>query len=210
MLWILELHRQWLPDNLGKSSLSEGQLFTVFTYSIAVLFTFKYTKASKSMMDSKVFLWSENYFEGNQTKIMGSCSVRWWWLRKKNFSYILLSQPATKLGQGNVFTPVYHSAHRRSLPYTPPGRPHLGRPPPGRQPPWADTPQADTSTRPDTPHGQTPPVQCMLGYGQQAGSMHPTGMQSCLIIYFTRNAIHFQISNHNFWLWDSYLLKSLF
>ena len=26
-----------------------------------------------------------------------------------------------------------------------------------------------------------PPVQCMLGYGQQAGSTHPTGMHSCFI-----------------------------
>ena len=24
-----------------------------------------------------------------------------------------------------------------------------------------------------------PPAQCMLGYGQQAGSTHPTGMHSC-------------------------------
>ena len=32
-----------------------------------------------------------------------------------------------------------------------------------------------------TPPGQTPPVQCMLGYGQQAGGTHPTGMHSCLI-----------------------------
>ena len=29
--------------------------------------------------------------------------------------------------------------------------------------------------RPKTP----PPAQCMLGYGQQAGGTHPTGMQSC-------------------------------
>ena len=34
----------------------------------------------------------------------------------------------------------------------------------GRHPSWADT----------------APVQCMLGYGQQAGGTHPTGMQSCL------------------------------
>ena len=42
---------------------------------------------------------------------------------------------------------------------TPPGR-H----PPGQTPllPWADT-----------------PGQCMLGYGQQAGGKHSTGMHSC-------------------------------
>ena len=36
---------------------------------------------------------------------------------------------------------------------------------PGRHP----SPQADTA----------PSVQCMLGYGQQAGGTHPTGMQCC-------------------------------
>ena len=29
------------------------------------------------------------------------------------------------------------------------------------------------------PQAGTPPVQCMLGYGQQAGGTHPTGMYSC-------------------------------
>ena len=57
--------------------------------------------------------------------------------------------------------------------------------------PWAHThtpgrhPQADTPRQ--TPPGQTPPplAQCMLGYGQQAGGTHPTGMQSCYeLIYF--------------------------
>ena len=46
------------------------------------------------------------------------------------------------------------------------GRHPPGRQPPGQTPPWADTPRADT-----------PLVQCMLGYGQQAGGTHPTGMQ---------------------------------
>ena len=53
---------------------------------------------------------------------------------------------------------------------------------------WADTPLgrythlwADPPGQ--TPPGQTsPPVQCMLGYGQQAGGTHPTGIQSCYII----------------------------
>ena len=46
------------------------------------------------------------------------------------------------------------------------------------------------------PPGRHPPVQCMLGYGQQAGSTHPTGMQSCwhdfLLVLFTsfNSAIH--------------------
>ena len=31
--------------------------------------------------------------------------------------------------------------------------------------------------------GQTPPPSDTMGYGQQAGSMHPTGMHSCCIIF---------------------------
>ena len=51
--------------------------------------------------------------------------------------------------------------------------------PPGRYP-LAGTPQAGTPS----PHRYTPqevhlPPQCMLGYGQEAGSTHPTGMHSC-------------------------------
>ena len=72
--------------------------------------------------------------------------------------------------------------------------------------PWADTPWADTPSpwadtlpgqRPlarhplgihppgHTPPGQTPPGQCMLGYGQQAGGTHPTGMQSWYKLFQT-------------------------
>ena len=74
------------------------------------------------------------------------------------------------LGQGNVFTPVCHSVHMKGGGFPtcitghitwgeglPPGGSafrELGRPPP--QDTW------------DT-----------MGYDQQAGSMHPTGMRSC-------------------------------
>ena len=52
---------------------------------------------------------------------------------------LTLLPPATKLRQGNVFTPVCHSVHRVGVSAT-----H----------PWADTPQ-----------GRCPsPAQCMLGY----------------------------------------------
>ena len=56
--------------------------------------------------------------------------------------------------------------------------------------PRADTPQADTlqaDTLGRQPPEQTPALdrhpsmQCMLGYGQQAGGTHPTGMHSCLL-----------------------------
>ena len=86
---------------------------------------------------------------------------------------IVLLPPATKLRQGNVFTPVCHSVHRGCLTDTPgqtappPWQTALGRHPldrprrqtppgqtvPGQTPPWAETPR------------QTPPsAQCMLGY----------------------------------------------
>ena len=53
-----------------------------------------------------------------------------------------------------------------SLAGTPPGQVHH----PGRYTPWAGT---------HCPGQVHPHVQCMLGYGQQAGGTHPTGMQSC-------------------------------
>ena len=47
-------------------------------------------------------------------------------------------------------------------------------------PPFPADPLAGTP-RAGTPHWVgTPPGQCMLGYGQQAGGTHPTGMHSCL------------------------------
>ena len=81
----------------------------------------------------------------------------------------------------------------------------LGRHPLGRHSPRADTPQADLpgQTPPwadislgrhplpsacwDT-HTPCPPAQCVLGYGQQAGDTHPTGMHSCFIRSFVSNS----------------------
>ena len=109
------------------------------------------------------------------------------------------------LGLGNIFAPVCHSVHRGEHPgrytpqagtppgrYTPPGRNTSGRyTPRAGTPPWAGTPpqvhpQAGTPPGTDTPPGRYTPEQCMLGYGQQAGSTHPTGIHSCfsLISYF--------------------------
>ena len=47
-------------------------------------------------------------------------------------------------------------------------------------PPWADTPPPWTDTLLGRRPQPQPPAQCTLGYGQQAGGTHPTGMQSCL------------------------------
>ena len=58
--------------------------------------------------------------------------------------------------------------------------PHLGRHPLLL---LSRHPQADTTPWEDTPCIH-PPVQCMLGYDQQAGGTHPTGMRSCIHIFF--------------------------
>ena len=54
--------------------------------------------------------------------------------------------------------------------------PRAGTPPKAGTPPWTGTPAGRY-----TPWAGTPLPQCMLGYGQQAGGTHPTGMHSCLI-----------------------------
>ena len=73
--------------------------------------------------------------------------------------------------------------------------------------PWADThPRADTPLLAASPR-QTPPVLCMLGYDQQAGSTHPTGMHSCYKTFFATfmlfrrlltktNSVNFLTSSH--------------
>ena len=72
--------------------------------------------------------------------------------------------PATKLGQGYVFTSVCDSV-RGGLPHCMLGYTH-------------------PRTRGRHPPGQVhPPPQCMLGYGQQAGGTHPAGMHSCLTVF---------------------------
>ena len=78
-----------------------------------------------------------------------------------------LLPPATKLRQGNVFTPVCHSVQGGSatpqgdIPgQTPPGRPPARQTSPGQTPHWADRPPPKA----DTPLGRHPPAQCMLEY----------------------------------------------
>ena len=108
-------------------------------------------------------------------------------------------RPQTKFGQGNIFAPVCHSVHRGEYQgrypvgrYTPlqAGTPWVSTPP-GRYTPlgWYTTWQVHRPGRyiplAGTPAGRyTPFQQCMLGYGQQADSTHPTGMHSCLDYFF--------------------------
>ena len=90
------------------------------------------------------------------------------------FRHRLYLPPATKLGQGYVFTRVCDSVHRgASATHPRVDTPWADTPPPGRHPLDRHTPLGR-----HTPWADNPP-QCMLGYGQQAGGTHPDGMQSC-------------------------------
>ena len=54
-------------------------------------------------------------------------------------------------------------------------------------PPW-QTPPPPGQT-PQCMLGYTPPAKCMLGYGQQAGGTHLTGMHSCIRVVNGRTEI---------------------
>ena len=73
---------------------------------------------------------------------------------------IVFLPPATKLRQGNVFTPVCHSVHRGRV-----GPGVVSTRGCGHTPPWANTPPAQCIL------GYTPPAQCMLGYTPPAQCM---------------------------------------
>ena len=118
----------------------------------------------------------------------------------------VLLPPATKLGQGYIFTGVCDSVKREGgsasvhagIPppppadppweQTPPSRPPWEQTPPRtRHPPGADTPQqtppgADTPQDQAPPGSRHPPGAVHAGrYDQRAGGTHPTGMQSCFV-----------------------------
>ena len=60
--------------------------------------------------------------------------------------------------------------------------------PPAGTPPGRYTPQDMYNTPAGTPPGQVhPQPQRMLGYAQQVGGTHPTGMYSCYHVSFDQN-----------------------
>ena len=124
--------------------------------------------------------------------------------------FLIFFPPATKLRQGNVFTPVCQSFCSQRGWADPPG---VGQTPPlDADPPWMQTPrvgrppQMQTPTPLDAdppwvgltpggwadPPGWTDPPGCRppLGwgpsprYGQQADGMHSTGMHTCYEEFF--------------------------
>ena len=79
---------------------------------------------------------------------------------RPNFSFL---PPATKLRQGNVFTPVCHSVHRGGcLATIPKADTPSWTDTQAQTPPWADTPR-QTLPQVDPPLGRHPCAQCMLG-----------------------------------------------
>ena len=116
--------------------------------------------------------------------------------------FLIFFPPATKLRQGNVFTPVCQSfCSQRGL-ADPPG---VGQTPP----PWMQTPRGGQTPPDADPHPsgcrpplgwadpwglgrppwmQTPPPPLGWGpsprYGQQADGMHSTGMHTCYEEFF--------------------------
>ena len=80
-------------------------------------------------------------------------------------------------------------------------------------PPEADTPSEQTPHRADTQWEQTPPRAVHAWrYGQQAGGMHPTGMQSCFHCHHFVNAatcyhdIHFFCCHHE-WVLNPFVTQ---
>ena len=96
------------------------------------------------------------------------------------FRGIFITARKRSLGQGNFFCVILFTGGSASV--------HIGIPPPDQAPPWSRPPPSrhPPSRHPPGaggPREQTPPCAVHAGrYGQQAGGMHPTGMQSCLCV----------------------------
>ena len=103
--------------------------------------------------------------------------------------------PATKLGQGYIFTGVCDSFHRGvclsacwdTIPQTPRDQATQDQAPPGTRHPQPPTlPGAGTPDQAHPPDqtpprsGTTPRTEHAGRYSQRAGGTYPTGMQSCL------------------------------
>ena len=86
-------------------------------------------------------------------------------------------------------SPLGQTPRAENLPGNPPGQKAQGRHLPGQTPPGQNPPGQIPR---QTPWADIPPVQCMLGYGQQVGGMHPTGMHSCYSGIFHRTTMLFR------------------
>ena len=103
----------------------------------------------------------------------------------------LVTARKRSLGQGNIFSSMCQefcsqegggsaSVHAGIPPPLPGADTPQSRHPPDQASPRTDTPQTRHPPWTRYPPEQTPPCPVHAGrYGQQAGGMHPTGMQSC-------------------------------
>ena len=102
-------------------------------------------------------------------------------------SVSIITARKRSLGQGNIFIDVCQEFCSQvgggCLSAWPPPPPPKSNPPPGADSLGADTPH---SRHPHSrhPRADTPGAVHAGRYGQQAGGMHPTGIQSCKFIYF--------------------------
>ena len=95
---------------------------------------------------------------------------------------VIFLPPATKLGQGYIFTGMCDSVHRGGLPQCILGYHSLDQAHPQtiHPPTWSRHPPTPLWSR-HPPGADTPPgAEHAERYGQCAGGMHPVGMQSCL------------------------------
>ena len=98
---------------------------------------------------------------------------------------ILVTTHKRSLGQGNIFAPVCHSVHREGSASVHAGTRQVHHPPGTRQapprtrhyPPGPGRHPPGPGRHPPGP-SRHPPPEHTGRYGQQAGGMHPTGMQS--------------------------------
>ena len=109
------------------------------------------------------------------------------------YGYLLFIARKRSLGQGNIFSSVCQefcpqvgvclSAYWDTT-HPPPGPPNplQQTPPRSRHPAGADIPQRRHPPDQESPGPGTPCAVHAGRYGQQAGGMHPTGMQSCSLL----------------------------
>ena len=127
---------------------------------------------------------------------------KWFYIVTVIYFDLSLLPPATKLGQGNIFTGICDSVHRGVLPqcmlgFQPPPPPRTRQAPPwdqagtrplgldqaGTRPLGLDqagTPLGPGRHPPPGPGSPPPRPEHTGRYSQRAGGMHPTEMQSCL------------------------------
>ena len=112
-------------------------------------------------------------------RTVGKCMVGIW------LKGLLVTARKRSFGQGNIFSSVCQEFCSQEQEQAPPSPSEEQTPLRADPLPWDQAPPAPHSPGPGTSPEQTPPrcrPPCAVHagrYGQQAGGIHPTGMQSC-------------------------------